>query len=55
MDLKLKSVIKVQNKFREIKNQLATINTDLSKIKDYINNQMINLQHMWYLISKKIY
>ena len=57
MDLQLKSVIKVQNKFREIKNQLGTINSDMSRVKDYINNQMMTLQYNYDidLITKEKY
>merc|ERR1711871_598453 len=57
MDLKLKSIIKVQNKFREIKNQLVTINNDMTLLKDYINSQMLNLQKNYELdiINKENY
>ena len=57
MDLQLRSIIKVQNKFREIKNQLNTINNDMTQIKDYINSQMTTLQQNYDidLITKEQY
>ena len=57
MDLQLRSIIKVQNKFREIKNQLNTINNDMTQIKDYINSQMTTLQQNYDidLITKEKY